>query len=39
VQALLKTIQLPPGYRFDIAGDQRPMQESFRRRSRRSAWR
>jgi multidrug efflux pump subunit AcrB len=29
VQALLKTIQLPPGYRFDIAGDQQMMQESF----------
>jgi hydrophobe/amphiphile efflux-1 (HAE1) family protein len=29
VQALLKTIQLPPGYRFDIAGDQQQMQESF----------
>src|SRR5205814_5877768 len=29
VQALLKTIQLPPGYRFDVAGDQQQMQESF----------
>jgi len=29
VQALLKTIQLPPGYRFDIAGDQQQMEESF----------
>ncbi len=29
VQALLKTIQLPPGYRFDIAGDQQQMAESF----------
>ena len=29
VQALLKTIQLPPGYRFDIAGDQKEMEESF----------
>jgi multidrug efflux pump subunit AcrB len=30
VQALLKTIQLPPGYRFDIAGDQQQMEESFK---------
>ncbi len=29
VQALLKTIELPPGYRFDIAGDQKEMEESF----------
>jgi multidrug efflux pump subunit AcrB len=29
VQALLKTIQLPPGYRFDIAGDQQQVEESF----------
>ncbi len=29
VQALLKTIELPAGYRFDIAGDQQQMQESF----------
>jgi len=29
VQALLKTIQLPPGYRFDIAGDQQQMEDSF----------
>jgi len=29
VQALLKTIQLPPGYRFDIAGDQKEMEDSF----------
>jgi len=29
VQELLKTIQLPPGYRFDIAGDQQQMEESF----------
>ena len=29
VEALLKTIQLPPGYRFDIAGDTQQMQESF----------
>jgi hydrophobe/amphiphile efflux-1 (HAE1) family protein len=29
VQALLKTIELPPGYRFDIAGDQKEMVESF----------
>ena len=29
VQALLKTIQLPPGYRFDVAGQQQDMQESF----------
>jgi HAE1 family hydrophobic/amphiphilic exporter-1 len=30
VQALLKTIQLPPGYRFDIAGDQQQMEDSFK---------
>jgi len=29
VATLLKTIQLPPGYRFDIAGDTQQMQESF----------
>ncbi|MCM2329231.1 MAG: efflux RND transporter permease subunit, partial [Lysobacter sp.] len=29
VQELLKTIQLPPGYRFDVAGQQQDMQESF----------
>jgi HAE1 family hydrophobic/amphiphilic exporter-1 len=29
VEALLKTIQLPRGYRFDIAGDTQQMQESF----------
>jgi HAE1 family hydrophobic/amphiphilic exporter-1 len=29
VEALLKTIQLPSGYRFDIAGDTQQMQESF----------
>ncbi|MGE5615610.1 MAG: efflux RND transporter permease subunit [Bacillota bacterium] len=29
VEALLKTIELPPGYRFDIAGDSQQMQESF----------
>src|SRR5260221_13804261 len=29
VQALLKTIQLPTGYRFDVAGDTQQMQESF----------
>jgi len=29
VAALLKTIQLPAGYRFDIAGDTQQMQESF----------
>jgi len=29
VQALLKTIQLPPGYRFDVAGQQQEMEESF----------
>jgi len=29
VQALLKTIELPPGYRFDVAGQQQDMQESF----------
>lgn len=29
VQALVKTIQLPPGYRFDVGGQTREMQESF----------
>jgi hydrophobic/amphiphilic exporter-1 (mainly G- bacteria), HAE1 family len=29
VAALLKTIELPTGYRFDIAGDTQQMQESF----------
>ncbi len=29
VQDLLKTIELPPGYRFDVAGQQQDMQESF----------
>ena len=29
VQALLKTIELPPGYRFDVAGQTQEMQESF----------
>ena len=29
VQELLKTIQLPTGYRFDVAGDMQQMQESF----------
>ncbi|CAN5842738.1 nodulation protein NolG [soil metagenome] len=29
VQALVKTIQLPPGYRFDIGGQTKEMQESF----------
>ena len=29
VEALLKTITLPLGYRFDIAGDTQQMQESF----------
>ncbi len=29
VQELLKTIQLPPGYRFDVAGQQQDMEESF----------
>jgi hydrophobe/amphiphile efflux-1 (HAE1) family protein len=29
VEALLKTIELPPGYRFDVAGQQQDMQESF----------
>jgi hydrophobe/amphiphile efflux-1 (HAE1) family protein len=29
VQELLKTIQLPPGYRFDVAGQQQEMEESF----------
>jgi len=29
VEELIKTIPLPPGYRFDIAGQQQDMQESF----------
>ncbi len=29
VQELLKTIALPPGYRFDVAGQTQDMQESF----------
>ncbi|MBL0143046.1 MAG: efflux RND transporter permease subunit [Betaproteobacteria bacterium] len=29
VQELLKTISLPPGYRFDVAGQTQDMQESF----------
>ncbi len=29
VQELLKTIELPPGYRFDVAGQTQEMQESF----------
>jgi hydrophobe/amphiphile efflux-1 (HAE1) family protein len=29
VQELLKTIELPPGYRFDVAGQTQDMQESF----------
>lgn len=29
VQNLVKTIELPPGYRFDIGGQTREMQESF----------
>ncbi len=29
VQELLKTIKLPPGYRFDVAGQTQEMQESF----------
>ncbi len=29
VQDLLKTIELPPGYRFDVAGQTQEMQESF----------
>jgi hydrophobic/amphiphilic exporter-1 (mainly G- bacteria), HAE1 family len=29
VQEALKTIQLPPGYRFDVAGQQQDMDESF----------
>ncbi len=28
-QEVLKTIQLPPGYRFDVAGQQQDMEESF----------
>jgi hydrophobe/amphiphile efflux-1 (HAE1) family protein len=29
VEALIKTIELPPGYRWDVAGQQQDMQESF----------
>ena len=29
VQELLKTIDLPPGYRFDVAGQTQEMEESF----------
>jgi HAE1 family hydrophobic/amphiphilic exporter-1 len=29
VQEVLKTIELPPGYRFDVAGQQQDMEESF----------
>jgi hydrophobic/amphiphilic exporter-1 (mainly G- bacteria), HAE1 family len=29
VQKLVETIELPPGYRFDIGGETRDMQESF----------
>src|SRR5689334_4323536 len=29
VEELIKTIQLPPGYRWDVAGQQQDMQESF----------
>ncbi|HEX4944117.1 MAG TPA: efflux RND transporter permease subunit [Usitatibacteraceae bacterium] len=29
VQEMLKTITLPPGYRFDVAGQTQDMQESF----------
>ena len=29
VQEMLKTIELPPGYRFDVAGQTQEMQESF----------
>ena len=29
VQELLKTIELPPGYRFDVAGQTQEMEESF----------
>ena len=29
VQKLLKTIELPPGYRFEVAGQQQDMAESF----------
>ena len=28
-QEVLKTIQLPPGYRFDVAGQQQEMEDSF----------
>ena len=29
-QEVLKTIQLPPGYRFDVAGQQQDLDESFK---------
>jgi hydrophobe/amphiphile efflux-1 (HAE1) family protein len=29
VQEVLKTVELPPGYRFDVAGQTQEMQESF----------
>ncbi|HYD78768.1 MAG TPA: efflux RND transporter permease subunit [Paucimonas sp.] len=29
VQKLIKTIELPPGYRFDVGGQTKEMQESF----------
>jgi len=29
VQKLIKTIELPPGYRFDVGGQSKEMQESF----------
>ncbi|MBC8022659.1 MAG: efflux RND transporter permease subunit, partial [Burkholderiales bacterium] len=29
VQEIIKTVELPPGYRFDVAGQTQEMQESF----------
>ena len=39
VQKLIKKSTLPPGYRFDVGGQAKDMEESFRRRSPRSVWR
>jgi hypothetical protein len=37
VQKIIKESTLPPGYRFDVGGRPKDMEESFRRRSPRSA--
>ncbi len=40
VQKLMDKMELPPGYRFDVAGQQQDMNESFQARAgARSAWR